>query len=231
MKKKTGLTTFVIFIKMLTSVYWIFSSFTFTLWISVYLFQFYCRSKNPENVSYYLTLFWFQSNVLGLVCSLLTFKSFANVIIIEYIIYITFDILAILQYFILINKAENTSQKRKIVMTILCVFIIGILSTIAIVFEESIVPITWYAIIILVVSRIPQIIEYSKNSLNNEDRKAILFTLSAGILADSSFLVSISIDSYLKRDILKFIPWLSCTILILILDISSLVIIRIRKLK
>lgn len=212
---------------MLSELYWVFSSFTFTLWISVYLFQFYCRYKDPHNISYYLTLCWFQSNVLGLTCSLLTFKSFANVIIIEYIIYITFDILGILQYLILVNKSENQSRLKQYIITATCIILTGILSSIAAVFETMIIPITWYSIIILVFSRIPQIIDYSKKALAN--KKPILFTLTTGILADISFLISISIDSYLKGDIMKFLPWMACTSLILVFDISSLIIVYFRK--
>jgi hypothetical protein len=215
---------------MLSNLYWVFSFFTFFLWISVYLFQFYCRTKNPHNISYYLTLCWLQSNVLGLVCSLLTFKSFANVIIIEYIIYITFDIISVLQYLILLNRSENTSSiKRQLVATFICIVLVGIFTTVAVLYEASIVTITWYSILILVLSRIPQIKDYCRQS--TLDKKPILFTLSAGIFADISFLVSISIDSYLKNDIFKFLPWISCTSLILVFDISSIVIVYFRKIE
>lgn len=214
---------------MLSDLYWVFSSFTFSLWISVYLFQFYCRFKDPHNISYYLTLCWFQSNILGLVCSLLTFKTFANVIIIEYIIYITFDIISILQYLILVNRSETTSIKKQLIATFFCVISTIILTIIAILYEQSLIVITWYAILILVFSRIPQMIQYYKESILH--KKPILFTLATGILADISFLISINIDAYLKNNIIKFIPWISCTSLILVFDISSLIIVYFRKLE
>jgi hypothetical protein len=48
-----------------STLYWIFSGVSLTLWCFVYFFHIYSRSKNVNNISFYLTILWFFAQLLN----------------------------------------------------------------------------------------------------------------------------------------------------------------------
>ena len=193
-------------------IYWVFSSFSLCFWLFVYIFQIYSRTKDVNNISYYLSTLWLLSDALVLFCSLLIFNTLSNIIVIEALVFVSFDIFSFFQYIILCEKLE----KKKIIFTIVIFLLYVILCALGYFYNDVLIPFTWVAIIILVISRIPQIIEYNQKQVN--DPKIILFVLVLTLLANISFFISINIDIARKSNFIGFLPWFSCKILIIFLD-------------
>ena len=164
-------------------IYWVFSSFSLCFWLFVYIFQIYSRTKDVNNISYYLSTLWLLSDALVLFCSLLIFNTLSNIIVIEALVFVSFDIFSFFQYIILCEKLE----KKKIIFTIVIFLLYVILCALGYFYNDVLIPFTWVAIIILVISRIPQIIEYNQKQVN--DPKIILFVLVLTLLANISFFI------------------------------------------
>lgn len=207
----------------LDTVYWTLSAISLCFWFAVYTLQIYSRTKDINNISYFLSLLWFLSDALVLFCSIITFKTLENIIVIEVLIFVVFDITGVIQYIYLSKKFE----KSKILFTAFIIVLYTTLCTVGYYYNEIITPLTWMSILILVVSRIPQIVEYCKYKVPNP--KIVLFVLISTIFANSLFFTSVIIDTQRKNDVITFLPWIGCKGLIISLDIVLIFIVLLKK--
>jgi hypothetical protein len=199
--------------------YWIFAGISLTCWFLVYTTQIYSRFKNVNNISFYLSAFWFLSDALVLFCSSLIFQTIESIVVIEVLVFVFFDIFSLGQYIYL----KKSLEKKKLAFLISMVIIYIILCLCGYYFREIIVPLTWVSISLLVISRFPQIHEYITIKVPNP--KLVIIILLLTILANGTFYISILIDISKKNNIDSFIPWLVCKALIMCLDISLIFII------
>lgn len=199
--------------------YWIFAGISLTCWFFVYTIQIYSRFKNVNNISFYLSVFWFLSDALVLFCSTLIFQTVKSVIVIEVLVFVFFDVFSIGQYIYL----KKSFEIKKLVFLITAIIIYIILCLCGYYFREIIVPLTWLSISLLVISRFPQIYDCIKIKVPNQ--KLVISILLLTILANTTFYISILIDISRKNNVNSFIPWLVCKVLIVCLDISLIFII------
>jgi hypothetical protein len=199
--------------------YWIFAGISLACWFLVYTTQIYSRFKNVNNISFYLTVLWFLSDALVLFCSIIIFQTIKSIVVIEVLVFVFFDIFSIGQYIYL----KKSIEKKKIVFLITIIIIYIILCLCGYFFREIIVPLTWLSILVLIVSRFPQIHQCITIKIPNP--KLLISTLLLTILANSSFYISILIDISRKNNANSLIPWLVCKVLIICLDISLIFII------
>ena len=205
--------------------YWVFAGISLLCWFLVYISQIYSRFKNVNNISFYLTVFWFLSDALVLFCSILIFGTIKSIIVIEVLVFVVFDIFSICQYLFLCKKID----RKKIIFLTSIIFIYIILCICGYYFREIIVPLTWLSIFILVISRLPQILEYYYQNIPNPN--LVISILSLTICANASFYVSILTDIHRKNEVGSYIPWLVCKILIIVLDIILIIITLVNKKK
>lgn len=205
--------------------YWIFAGISLACWFLVYATQIYSRFKNVNNISFYLSVFWFLSDALVLFCSTLIFQTIKSIVVIEVLVFVFFDIFSIIQYIYL----KKSLEKKKIIFLITIIIIYIILCLCGYYFKEIIVPLTWLSILLLVISRFPQIYEYINIKVPNP--KLVIFILLLTILANGTFYISILLDISRKNNVNSFIPWLVCKVLIICLDISLIFIISYKNSK
>lgn len=213
-----------------STLYWIFSCVSLTLWCFVYFFHIYSRSKNVNNISFYLTILWFFADSIMLFCTIIKFNTLINLVVIETLLFFLFDIVSIIQYIIL---SDNIDKQKKIT-SIFLFFVYAILIIVSYYFRNLIDPMIWLSISILIISRFPQIFEYQatpsleggRNPMSKYlNHKLIIFVLFLTIYANYFYIASIVVDIYIKNNLILLIPWLICKSLIIILDFISIFII------
>jgi hypothetical protein len=204
------------------TLYWTFSGISLTLWCFVYFFQIYSRSKNVNNISFYLTILWFFADAIMLFCTIIKFNTLMNLVVIETLLFFVFDIISLIQYIIL---SDNIDKQKKIT-SIFLLFVYAILITVSYYFRNLVDHLTWLSISILIISRFPQILEYYKSLGSNiSNPKLIIFILFLTICANYFYIISIVFDIYIKNNPILLIPWLICKSLIIILDFISIFIV------
>ena len=202
----------------LDTIYWVFAGISLFCWFLVYIFQIFSRFKNVNNISFYLTVFWFLSDALVLFCSILIFKTISSVIVIEVLVFVIFDIFSIFQYICL----STIFEMKKIIFLVSILLFYIIICICGYYFPVIVIPLTWLSISILLISRFPQISLYC--SINIPNPNLVISILILTICANLSFYISILIDIHRKQDIQSFIPWLVCKSLIIFLDILLILI-------
>ena len=123
-----------------------------------------------------------------LFCTIIKFNTLINLVVIETLLFFIFDIVSIIQYIIL----SNTIDKQKKIISAFLFFVYVVLIIISYYIKSLIDPLTWLSISILIISRFPQIFEYSQIIILNP--KLVIFVLFLTISANYFYIISIAID-------------------------------------
>jgi hypothetical protein len=113
--------------------------------------------------------------------------------------------------------------KQKKIISAFLFFVYVVLIIISYYIKSLIDPLTWLSISILIISRFPQIFEYSQIIILNP--KLVIFVLFLTISANYFYIISIAIDIHVKNNPILLIPWLICKSVIIILDCISIFIV------
>jgi len=192
-------------------------------WILSYTMVVYTRQNDIKNISNYFTYIWLIADWINLNSCIVTFKGdFSNILIIESIIFVIFDIVSIVQLLYLTEKRKKVSIEV-VSSLLLCGVLMIVLEK-----EQSVLQIyVWLGQLLLLVSRIPSIINYYKKS-NILRYREVVMTVMFTILANTLGLSLIVIKILDNKDI-EYMPWVIMKCCILLLDMIIVRIVLYKK--
>lgn len=197
----------------------------YVLWAISYGVMIYTRGRNVNNVSNYYTYMWLVADWINMNTCLIIFdKDISNVLVIESILFVIFDIVCIIQLMYL-------TQERKIVIREV-VLIIVLCSVLLIVLQKDTGVLSvyiWLGQVTLMSSRFPSIYKYYTLKSIEHYREVVVMVLTT-IMANSIGLVLITINM-IKKDNQEYLPWVIIKSVIVTLDVVIIVIVLYKKKK
>jgi hypothetical protein len=195
----------------------------YVFWTISYGVMIYTRGRNVNNVSNYFTYMWLVADWINMNSCLLLFdKNISNVLVIESILFVIFDIICIIQLMYL------TQERKKVIREV--VLIILLCSVLLIVLQKDMGVLSvyiWLGQVMLMSSRFPSIYKYYTLKLIEHCREVVVMVLTT-IMANSMGLVLITINM-IKKDNQEYLPWVIIKSVTVMLDVVIIVIVLYKK--
>jgi hypothetical protein len=197
----------------------------YVLWAISYSVMIYTRGRDVNNVSNYFTYMWLVADWINMNSCLIIFdKDISNVLVIESILFVIFDMVCIIQLMYV------TQERKKVIMEVvltivLCSVLLKVLQN-----DMGVLPVyIWIGQVTLMASRFPSIYKYyTLKSIEHYMEVAVMVLTT--IMANSMGLVLITINM-IKRDNREYLPWVIVKSVIVTLDIIIIVIVLYKKKK
>jgi hypothetical protein len=195
----------------------------YVLWSISYGMVIYTRGRDLNSVSNYFTYMWLVADWINMNSCMVTFdKDISNVLVIESILFVIFDIVCIVQLVYL------TESKKKVVTEVVSIIVVcGVLLIVLQNDIRALVVYIWLGQVTLMSSRFPSIYKYYTSNALEHYREVVMMVLTT-IMANSMGLTLIT-TNMIKANKGEYLPWVIVKSVIVMLDVVIIMIVLYKR--